>query len=84
LSGKPSITVGSVGLQDSDFLDYLSGIGAATGDVTAVAQRLATGEFDLVAVGRALIADPAWPAKIRDGRTAELVAFDVSMLETLD
>ena len=84
LTGKPSITVGSVGLDDSDFLDYLDGVGAAASDVTAVAQRLATGEFDLVAVGRALIADPGWPEKIRAGRTSELVAFDVSMLNTLD
>jgi NADPH2 dehydrogenase len=29
---------------------------------------------DLVAVGRGLIADPDWPAKVRQGRTEEIVA----------
>jgi hypothetical protein len=32
-------------------------------------------EFDLVAVGRALLTDPTWVDKIRDSRTDELVAL---------
>jgi 2,4-dienoyl-CoA reductase-like NADH-dependent reductase (Old Yellow Enzyme family) len=32
-------------------------------------------EFDLVGVGRALLTDPEWPNKIRDGRFDELQAF---------
>jgi 2,4-dienoyl-CoA reductase-like NADH-dependent reductase (Old Yellow Enzyme family) len=83
LSGKATITVGSVGLQDSDFLTYLNGEGAQAGDVGAVTRRLEAGEFDLVAVGRALIADPSWPAKIREGRLDELVDFSADMLTTL-
>jgi 2,4-dienoyl-CoA reductase-like NADH-dependent reductase (Old Yellow Enzyme family) len=83
VTGRPAITVGSVGLEDSDFLTYLDGKGADIGDVDAVADRLAQGEFDLVAVGRALIADPAWPAKVRSGRSAQLVPFDARMLTTL-
>jgi 2,4-dienoyl-CoA reductase-like NADH-dependent reductase (Old Yellow Enzyme family) len=31
----------------------------------AVARRIEAGEFDLIGVGRALIADPAWPRKTR-------------------
>lgn len=84
VTGRPAITVGSVGLEDSDFLTYLEGKGAGIGDVEGVADRLAQGEFDLVAVGRALIADPAWPAKVRAGHTAQLVPFDAHMLTTLD
>jgi 2,4-dienoyl-CoA reductase (NADPH2) len=33
---------------------------------------LAAGEADLIAVGRALIADPDWPAKLRDGHADEI------------
>ncbi|HEU5160777.1 MAG TPA: NADH:flavin oxidoreductase [Streptosporangiaceae bacterium] len=84
LTGRPTITVGSVGLRDSDFLTYLEGKGAVPDAIDAVAERLERGEFDLVAVGRALIADPAWPAKIRTGRHEELVAFEADMLKTLD
>jgi 2,4-dienoyl-CoA reductase-like NADH-dependent reductase (Old Yellow Enzyme family) len=83
VTGRPAITVGSVGLEDSDFLTYLDGEGAGIDDVHSVAERLEQGEFDLVAVGRALIANPAWPAKIRAGRSDELVPFEADMLTTL-
>jgi 2,4-dienoyl-CoA reductase-like NADH-dependent reductase (Old Yellow Enzyme family) len=75
--------VGSVGLHDSDFLTYLVGGGAEPDAVDALASRLSAGEFDLVAVGRALIADPAWPQKIRTGRMEDLTGFSAEMLETL-
>jgi 2,4-dienoyl-CoA reductase-like NADH-dependent reductase (Old Yellow Enzyme family) len=32
-------------------------------------------EFDLIAVGRALLSDPNWVLKVRDGRQDELKAF---------
>ncbi|GAA4785935.1 NADH:flavin oxidoreductase [Streptomyces ziwulingensis] len=83
VTGKPAITVGSVGLKDSDFLTYLDGKGAGVGDVTEVTARLAQGEFDLVALGRALIADPAWPSKMRAGQARDLVPFAADMLATL-
>ena len=41
------------------------------------------GDFDLVAVGRALLSDPEWLQKIRDGRDSELKSFDRSQLATL-
>nr|WP_245805339.1 12-oxophytodienoate reductase [Amycolatopsis australiensis] len=81
LTGRPAITVGSVGLADSDFLGYLEGKGAATADVDEVCARLAAGEFDLVAVGRALIADPDWPRRIRSGHPTR--PFDAAMLHAL-
>jgi len=33
---------------------------------------LARGDFDLVAVGRALLVDPGWVSKLREGRFDEL------------
>ena len=41
------------------------------------------GEFELVAVGRALLQDPEWAVKVRDGRHGELQAFDRSAMATL-
>jgi 2,4-dienoyl-CoA reductase-like NADH-dependent reductase (Old Yellow Enzyme family) len=38
-------------------------------------QRLQNDEFDLVAVGRALLVDPEWAKKIQEGRTDDLVPF---------
>ena len=36
------------------------------------------GEFDIVALGRALLADPAWVAKFRAGNADDIIAFDRS------
>jgi len=48
-----------------------------------VPQRLSEDEFELVAVGRALLADPAWAEKVRQGRLDDLVPFTRAALETL-
>lgn len=44
---------------------------------------MAMGEFDLVAVGRALLVDPLWLQKVRDNRLESLSPFDRSALLTL-
>ena len=48
-------------------------IAAGRLDHPALAERaIASGQADIVAVGRGLIADPDWPAKVRDGRLSEI------------
>lgn len=81
LSGRPAITVGSVGLKGSDFLTYLDGGGASPSDVNEVCERLHRNEFDLVAVGRALVANPDWPRRVE--RHSHTRPFDAAMLDTL-
>jgi len=44
---------------------------------------LERGDFDLVAVGRALLQDPNWVTKIKDGNTEELLDFSAESLATL-
>ncbi|MFI7601252.1 NADH:flavin oxidoreductase [Actinoplanes sp. NPDC049681] len=84
ITGLPTIGVGSVGLQNSDFTaTLLAGEGAAVDGLARVEEFLSRGEFDLVCVGRALISDPAWVNKIAAGRHDELVAFDASDLARL-
>lgn len=41
------------------------------------------GEFDMIAVGRALIANPDFVAKVRDGRLGELGGYRSEMLQEL-
>lgn len=83
LTGKPAITVGSVGL-DSTFTSlFEEGKGGEAAGLDQLMERLERGEFDLVAVGRALLTDPAWAIKIRDDRTDELQPFTREALATL-
>jgi 2,4-dienoyl-CoA reductase-like NADH-dependent reductase (Old Yellow Enzyme family) len=83
LTGKPTITVGSVGLKGNDFIHAFKGESAEVGELGELESRLQRDEFDLVAVGRALITDPNWPAKVRDGKYAELSPFTPASLTTL-
>ncbi|RSS43961.1 NADH:flavin oxidoreductase [Streptomyces sp. WAC08241] len=82
LTGRPTITVGSVGL-DGDFIHAFAGKGAELGNLDNLLDRLERDEFDLVAVGRALLQDPQWAAKVLAGRTDELKPYDAAALKTL-
>ncbi|MFF5255105.1 NADH:flavin oxidoreductase [Streptomyces leeuwenhoekii] len=82
LTGKPAITVGSVGL-NGDFIEAFQGRGAELGGLDDLLDRLERDEFDLVAVGRALLQDPHWAQKVLAGRFGELAPYDPSSLRTL-
>jgi 2,4-dienoyl-CoA reductase-like NADH-dependent reductase (Old Yellow Enzyme family) len=85
LTGKPAITVGSVGLKGPDIGDLLSGQGgnAGPGGLAELRTRIERGEFDMIAVGRALLTDPEWANKVRDNRLEELRGFDLASLGSL-
>ena len=82
LTGKPTITVGSVGL-NGDFFGAFAGKGSDTRSIDDLVERLDRGEFDLVAVGRALLQDPNWTNKIRQGDMDKLETFSGDALATL-
>ena len=75
LTGLPTITVGSVGLS-GEFVAGMGGESSEAAPIDGLVERLDKGEFDLVGVGRALLTDPNWVAKIRDGRFDELMTFE--------
>jgi 2,4-dienoyl-CoA reductase-like NADH-dependent reductase (Old Yellow Enzyme family) len=83
LTGLPTITVGSVGL-DNDFMSSLrQGQDAHTMGLAPMVQMIERGDVDLVAVGRALLVDPAWAEKVQAGRFDELQPFTAEALKTL-
>ena len=45
--------------------------------------RMERDEFDLIAVGRALISDPNWVEKVRTGKLGNLTGFEPSALAEL-
>jgi 2,4-dienoyl-CoA reductase-like NADH-dependent reductase (Old Yellow Enzyme family) len=90
LTGVPVIAVGSVTLE----MDFKEGMTEDAGgiadsaprskDVDTVARLIANGEFDMIAVGRAMIANPDWANLVREGRQGDLRPFSRELLASLD
>jgi len=83
LTGKPSISVGSVGLSGEFTAIYGENGGSEPTNLDGLVERMERDEFDLIAVGRALLKDPEWVLKIRDARHDELMTFEKNDLMTL-
>lgn len=83
LTGKPTITVGSVTLNEEFVKSFRSDDSAQVTGIEDLVARLERQEFDLVAIGRSLIVNPAWPEKVRRGALAELQPFNRSVLAEL-
>ena len=82
LTGAATVSVGSVGLS-GEFLAAFGGESSTNVGLDALIERMERDEFDLIAVGRALISDPQWVAKIRAGDAADLRGFEPSVLAQL-
>ena len=73
VTGVPVISVGSVGLAtefkpaDRDVI--------APAPVDRLVEQYRAGEFDLVAIGRALLADPGWVNRLRDDTLDEFAGY---------
>ncbi|QCP50340.1 NADH:flavin oxidoreductase [Trinickia violacea] len=79
VTGKLSMAVGGVGINKGMY-DGDKGV-AAVDNVERVVSRLMHGEFDLVAVGRAVLGDAEWARKAIAGEAA--VPFDPNTLSQL-
>lgn len=84
-SGKPSMAVGSVGLANDLIATMREGVTATkAARLDPLIEMIERGDFDLVAIGRALISEPEWVAKVEAGRMDELKGFDTADLATLN
>jgi 2,4-dienoyl-CoA reductase-like NADH-dependent reductase (Old Yellow Enzyme family) len=63
-------------LAADNFTGVFSGQSSLKADIQQLINRMERDEFDLIAVGRALISDADWVAKIRDGNSASMKNFD--------
>ena len=86
ITRKPTITVGSVGLN----ADFIPLPGEATfreaepASLDQLVERMGNDEFDLVAVGRAMIANSDWANRVRDGELQQMSAFQKEQLFDLN
>ncbi|AGP59415.1 NADH:flavin oxidoreductase [Streptomyces rapamycinicus] len=83
LTGKATISVGSVGLDKVFEPGFQSGSRTGVADIEKLLDRLERDEFDLIAIGRALIADPEWARKVLTGDTEALIPFAADQVATL-
>jgi 2,4-dienoyl-CoA reductase-like NADH-dependent reductase (Old Yellow Enzyme family) len=81
LSNKPTMTVGGIGF-DKELAASFAQPTAAIDNLSEVVRRFEGGEFDLVALGRALLMDPAWVLKAQAGIPFE--PFDITAYSRLD
>ncbi|MBW2712794.1 MAG: NADH:flavin oxidoreductase [Deltaproteobacteria bacterium] len=97
ITGKPSIAVGSVGL-DTDMagqkidlpdlsktpaLEEMFMHDTGTSSLDRLVEKMESSEFDLIAVGRAMLADPQWANKIRNEDYASLQPYKKENLFSL-
>jgi 2,4-dienoyl-CoA reductase-like NADH-dependent reductase (Old Yellow Enzyme family) len=81
LTGKPSMTVGGIGF-DKELAKSFAEPTKAINNLDEVLRRFARDEFDLVALGRALLMDADWVEKARTG--APFKPFNLAAYATLD
>ncbi len=81
-SGLPVSAAGGV-TYSTTIGESLMGADSQVADPAAAAGLLVEGDADLIAVGRAMLANPDWAAKVRSGRWRELVPFRREMLGAL-
>jgi 2,4-dienoyl-CoA reductase-like NADH-dependent reductase (Old Yellow Enzyme family) len=91
ITGKPVITVGSIGLEKAFLSDLEKNNNRQTDQSSSVEARLEQlvgqverEEADLVAVGRALLVDPAFAVKLRDQQIEEIIPYSDEVLKTLN
>ena len=78
VTGVPVIAVGSVGLE-TEFNPGGPGGPIAPASVEKLLDQFEAGEFDVIAVGRALLADPNWVNRLRDGDLDECAEASLAL-----
>jgi 2,4-dienoyl-CoA reductase-like NADH-dependent reductase (Old Yellow Enzyme family) len=84
LTGRPTITVGSVTMSHDFIATIFDGKTGRTSGLDELVERLGRDEFDLVAIGRALITNPDWAQKIQNNGLEELTPFSADVLTKLE
>jgi 2,4-dienoyl-CoA reductase-like NADH-dependent reductase (Old Yellow Enzyme family) len=75
VTGVPVIAVGSVGLE-TEFTPGRAGARIPPAPVDRLLDQFEAGEFDVAAIGRALLADPTWVNRLRDDALDGFNGFD--------
>lgn len=75
-----TVTIGSVGLSN-DVMAFFGGEVAQRRPLDELVRRFDRGDFDLVGVARAVLADPDWVRTVRAGTAGRLAPIDAADLD---
>ena len=79
LTGKASMTVGSVGLEsplEVGKIATMNGAKVSSENLNALVRMYERGDFDLVALGRIILCNPDWPKMVRLGDLDKIKPYD--------
>jgi 2,4-dienoyl-CoA reductase-like NADH-dependent reductase (Old Yellow Enzyme family) len=83
LTGRSTIAVGSVSLGTDMMTSFGTDDPSGLNGIDALLDCMERGEFDMIALGRALISNPEWPRIVQAGEQDRLQPFQRAALATL-
>lgn len=75
ITKKPTIAVGSIGINRAFLSNQDHDHVTIEDNLKIVDEKIKAGEFDYVAVGRALLADPEWAVKLKNGKLDQVLHY---------
>jgi 2,4-dienoyl-CoA reductase-like NADH-dependent reductase (Old Yellow Enzyme family) len=79
VTGKASMTVGSVGLKDPLEVGAIGDMPTAALSISGLrvlVEMFERGDFDLIALGRVILTNPEWPNLVKDGKFDRLRPYN--------
>jgi 2,4-dienoyl-CoA reductase-like NADH-dependent reductase (Old Yellow Enzyme family) len=83
LTGRSTIAVGSVSLGTDMMTSFGTDDPSGMDGIDSLLDCMERGEFDMIAIGRALITNPEWPRIVQSGHPDRLQPFRRAALATL-
>ena len=81
ITGKPTMTIGSIGLETpmgGRRMEEIQDSKVSVTNLGRLMEMFSRGEFDLVGLGRSVLTNPSWPKLARAGRFDALHPYDQS------
>lgn len=75
ITKKPTISVGSVGINRAYLSNQDNSQVTIQDNLKIIEEKINAGEFDYVAVGRAVLADPEWATKLKNGQLDQVTHY---------
>ena len=75
ITKKPTITVGSVGINRTYLSNQDNDNFTIEDNLKIIDEKIKAGEYDYVAVGRALLADSEWAVKLKNGKLDQVLHY---------